>query len=78
MPNVNIFTSGWVATGQTVPVPQYTQHVRILWTGNDGEPREHEETFTFPNDLQKVPVVWLNEQFQELLMKAIRHYLGID
>lgn len=78
MPNVNIFHGSWTPTGQTVPVPQYTIWVRFEWTGNDGQPRTHEETVTFPNDLQKVPVSWLNEEFKDLLLRAARHYIGVD
>lgn len=76
--NVNIFTDGWHWTGVTVPTPQAEVTVRIEWLDEAGEQREHIETVRFPNILADVPVPWLKDRLEDLILRAVRRKLGMD
>ena len=76
--NVNLFVQNWRWTGATVPAPQAEVDVEIHWTNEDGQARQWSGTVTFPNDLQLVPVEWIKEELEDLLLRAARKRLGID
>lgn len=76
--NVNLFTRNWQWTGATVPTPQATVDLALYWTDDDGNAHQWDGTATFPNDLQLVPVPWVKEMLEELLVRAARKRLGID
>jgi len=76
--NVNVWVANWRAMGTNVPVPQYKVDVTIEWLDQQGESRSWTGTPTFPNDLQDVPVAWLKEVLQELILRVARKKLGID
>ena len=75
---MNVWVKNWHATGQTVPVPQYTVDVALEWVDSDGNPHSWTGTPTFPNDLKDVPAAWLKDMLMELLLRAARKKLGVD
>ncbi len=76
--NVNVSTSNWHATGQSVSVPQYEMTLHVDWMAPDGAPRTWQNTVTFPNDLQHVPNTWLKDALFDLMLRAARKRLGVD
>jgi hypothetical protein len=76
--SVNVWTSNWGATGNTVPVPQYKVDVTLQWTTNDGEVKERSETIRFPNFLQNVGAKDLKRWLTELMLREARQRLGVD
>lgn len=77
MGTANLWTTNWQWTGSNVLTPQATVDVRLEWEDDTG-PHEWSGTLTFPNDLQVVPVAWLKEELEDLIIKAARIQLGID
>jgi len=61
-----------------VPVPQAQVDLKLKWVDADGAEREWEGTATFPNDLQLVPVAWVREMLEDLMLRAVRKQLGVD
>lgn len=47
--------TNWQATGSNVPFPQFSFHLEMKWTNEQGEPQVHSDTYTFPNILQTAP-----------------------
>ena len=76
--NVNLFVSNWQWTGSTVPTPQATVDLELHWTDEAGQAQQWQGVATFPNDLQLVPVAWVQEAMEDLLIRAARKRLGID
>ncbi|MCK4958411.1 MAG: hypothetical protein KAT00_03405 [Planctomycetes bacterium] len=76
--NVNQWITNWRWTGDNVPTPQAEVDVHIEWIADDGESHEWEGTVTFPNDLQLVPVAWVCEVLEELVVRALRKRLEMD
>lgn len=76
--NVNLYLNNWQWTGQDVPCPQATVDLELHWTGDDGQPHEWSDVAAFPNDLQLVPVEWVKQEIEDLLIRAARKRLGID
>lgn len=76
--NVNVYIQNWQWTGNNVPTPQATVDLEIHWTDENGQARQWSGVATFPNDLQLVPVAWIKEGLEDLLLRAARKRLGID
>ena len=76
--NINAWIANWQWTGSDVPTPQATVDIRLEWIGGDDLPHEWEGTATFPNDLQLVPVAWVRDALEDLIVRAARKRLGID
>jgi predicted thioesterase len=80
--NVNMWLSGWKATGQNVSTPQYEQTVRIDWTDKDGVARTKTATVRFPNILATLVSAglgeWVAHKVNDMLLEAGRKYLGVD
>lgn len=76
--NVNVWFSGWRATGNTVNTPQYEVTVRYQWTDDAGVTHEDERTVRFPNVLAQLPAAWVKEEMQTLLLKAARKINKVD
>jgi hypothetical protein len=76
--NVNVWFSGWRATGSNVQTPQYEMTIKADWTGNDGLPHTHTELVRFPNILADVPAAWVAKEMQDLLYRALRIKAGLD
>jgi len=76
--NVNVYFEGWNWTGQDVLTPQAELDMRILWTDSDGVKHEHEETMRFPNILADVPLSWVKEALEDLMLRAVRKKVGVD
>ena len=76
--SISVWFEGWNWTGQDVKTPQAELAIRIEWTDNTGGKHEHEETVRFPNILADVPVAWLKEEMQELMLRALRKKAGVD
>ena len=74
---VNLFISKWQWTGSTVPTPQATVDISIEWDDDTGH-HAWSGVGTFPNDLQDVPVAWLREELEDLILRVLRKKLGID
>jgi len=75
--NISIFIDNWQWTGSTVPTPQATVDVEIQWTNETG-PHTWSGTVRFPNDLADVPVAWVKEELEDLLIRAARKKLRVD
>ena len=75
---VNVFITNWQATGQTVNTPQYSVDVRIDWTKNDGTADTRTATVRFPNVLAQLPVAWVKQEMEDLLLRAARKLAGVD
>lgn len=75
---VNVQFGGWRATGTNVQVPQYEISVTFEWTANDGTVRTRTRLVRFPNFMQQVPTEWLQEELQDLLVRAVRRIEGVD
>ena len=78
MPNTNVWLTKWKATGVNVPVPQYEVNVEVAWTDNEKQPQEWEGAVRFPNVLQDVPVAWVRDEMEDLILRAARKKLNID
>ena len=76
--SVNVWLTNWHWTGVAVPTPQAEVDIHIEWINEAGEQREHTETVRFPNVLRDVPVPWLKQWLEELLLRALRKKLNID
>lgn len=76
--NVNVWITNWHWTGKDVRTPQAEVDIVIQWTDDTGESREHSETAQFPNCLQDVPVSWLREEIEDLILRAVRKRLEMD
>lgn len=75
---VNLWITNWQWTGSTVPCPQATVDIdKIEWDNESGH-HTWSGTATFPNDLQDVPVAWLKEELEDLILRVLRKRLGID
>jgi len=75
--NVNLYITNWQWTGSNVSTPQATVDLELHWFDNDNQPQNWSGTATFPNDLQLVPVAWVKEALEDLLVRAARKRLGI-
>lgn len=76
--NVNVYTSGFEATGTNVSVPQYRFTLTVNWTDNTGAPRTHTETVLFPNILNQIPAGKRDDLVQELMLAMLRIKAGAD
>jgi hypothetical protein len=76
--NVNIGITNWRATGSNVSVAQYKVDVSLAWIDDTGTAQTYSGTLTFPNDFSLVPLVWLKDEIQDLIIRAARKRLGID
>lgn len=75
---VNVWQSGWRATGTNVSVPQYEHKIRIQWTDDAGVSHEAERTVRFPNVLSGIPARRLRECIEAILYREARILAGID
>lgn len=78
MPNVNVWISNWHDTGKKAQVSQYEVELTIEWNDRAGVPHSWTGTAVFPNDLQLVPIAWLKDLLEELLLRCARKRLGVD
>lgn len=76
--NVNVFVTNWRWTGKDVRAPQAAVDIELYWKDNAGTDHEWSGVATFPNDLQLMPVAWVKEALEQLLLRAIRKRLEID
>jgi hypothetical protein len=76
--NVNVWLTNWHWTGIEVLTPQAAVDIHIEWVDDEGQQREHTETIKFPNVLADVPVPWLKERLEDLILIGLRKKLGID
>ena len=76
--NINVWIQNWHWTGSDIPVPQAEVDVTIQWTDNAGEAHEHSETARFPKCLKDVPVAWLRDELEDLILRAVRKRLEVD
>ena len=76
--NVNVTITGWHATGSSVPVPQYGVTIGVEWVDAAGVPHVRApEEYLFPNILADVPVAWLKEELEDLILRVVRKKLGV-
>jgi hypothetical protein len=68
----------WQWTGSDVLTPQATVDASIEWIDDNGDPQTWSGTITFPDDLQLLPVAWVREALEDLLMRALRKRIGVD
>jgi hypothetical protein len=79
--DVNVWTSGWRATGTNVQMPQYEMVVRVEWTDSAGTPHTGQKTVTFPNDFKTIAVAhpaWAKRKLTELMLEGLRLEYGVD
>jgi hypothetical protein len=76
--SVNVYTSGWRATGATVAVPVYEQRVRVEWIDDTGKPHTTDETVRFPNVLTALPAADVREIVEATMMLEIRSRQKVD
>lgn len=78
--NVNVYITGFQATGQNVNFPQYEVDITINWKTNNGEDRTHTETVLFPNILNHASIsnAWRKEKLEALILAALREIQGVD
>lgn len=76
--NLNVWVTNWQWTGITVPTPQATVDLDLHWVDDAGNPHQWNGTVTFPNDLALVPIPWVKQELEDLMIRAARHQLGID
>jgi hypothetical protein len=76
--NVNQFITNWQWTGQDVPTPQATVDITLEWMDENGQAQNWSGTATFPNDLQFLPVAWVRDAMEDLMIRAVRKQLDID
>lgn len=76
--NVNLYISNWQWTGNSVQTPQATVDLELYWLDENDVLQNWSGTATFPNDLQLVPVAWVRQELEDLLIRAVRKQLGID
>lgn len=69
--------TNWVDTGASTRIDRYQFDLEVKWTGSDGVKHQHNDTYTYPNDLADAPLgvkrVWAEEQ----IMAAVMVQLGI-
>jgi len=75
---VNVYTSGWKATGTNVSVAQYEMIVRFPWVDRDGVSHEGTRTVKFPNVLAQMPAEYVAERMKDMLLDYGRSVLGVD
>ena len=73
-----LWLTNWQATGQSVPVTQYSVHVKLVWTDADGEQHVWEGDKLFPNVLDGLPAARQKELAQDIAVELARLELGID
>lgn len=64
-------------TGNSVPVPQWTFDVQVIWTDDDGAHQEHSGTYRFPNVLSAAPDGYMRQKFMEMVQDIAYFNLGI-
>lgn len=74
---VNVYTSGWKATGTTVSVPQYELVVRFQWVDVTGVSHKGTRTVRFPNVLTQLPASYVAERMKDMLLDYARQELGV-
>ena len=75
---VNVWLSGWRATGTNVPVPQYELTIRADWATNAGVSKTDTRTVRFPNVLAGIPAERLREYVEAILLREARILAGVD
>lgn len=75
---VNLFTSGWKATGANVQVPQHSLTLRFQWIDNAGVSHEGTRTVLFPNVLALLPADYVADKIKEMLIDYARSDLGVN
>lgn len=75
---VNVQFSGWRATGANVQVPQYEVNVTYNWVTNAGETRTRTRLVRFPNFFQQIPAEIVQEELQDMMIRAVRRIEGVD
>jgi len=75
---VNVFHSGWRATGTSVSVPQYESTYRLVWVDDAGVRHEASRLVRFPNVLSGIPARRLREYVDTILLNEARILAGID
>jgi len=75
---VNVYTSGWRATGVNVQVPQYELVVRFEWVDNAGVSHTGKRTVKFPNVLAQMPAEYVAERMKDVLLDYARLNCGVD
>lgn len=76
--SVNLFTSGWKATGASVAVPQFELTVRFEYTTEAGVVKSGARTVRFPNVLAQLPADVVAEKMTEMLIEWARRDVGVD
>lgn len=65
-------------TGNSVPVPQWTFDVQVIWTDDSGAHQEHSGTYRFPNVLSAAPDGYVRLKFMEMVQDIAYFNLGIS
>lgn len=76
--NVNLGITNWQWTGTDVPTPQATVDLTLNWIDENDVTHNWSGVATFPNDLQLLPVPWVRDAMEQLMIRAARKQLGID
>jgi len=75
---VNIYTSGWKATGAKVAVPQYEQRIRVAWVDDNGGKHTAEETLLFPDVMTALDAVDVREVVEGIMLRELRARQKVD
>ncbi|MGD8499003.1 MAG: hypothetical protein PVJ86_00055 [Phycisphaerales bacterium] len=73
-----IFYTNWQETESNIPIPQYSLHIKINWTNEDGNQHEHEDDYLFPNVLADMPLKVRRRYAEEMMTAKARVALGIN
>lgn len=80
MRSVNVRLENARQTGVNVQVAQRAVDITVDWVDDAGVAHTDTRTALFPNLLANpaLPAGWLQDQLQDLLLKAVRVIVGID
>lgn len=73
-----IFYTNWQETSSNISIPQYSLHIKVQWTDDDGNSHEHEGDYLFPNVLVDMPLKVRRRYAEEMMTAKARVTLGID
>lgn len=73
--DINLYTSGWKATGKNISVPQYSVTVTLNWLDEAGVRQSRTETLLFPNVLTNVGAADIKEWLTDLMIREARQRL---
>lgn len=70
--------TNWQVTGSKVPIAQYQFDLEIKWTDNEGNPRVHNNTYRYPNDIAPMPLSVRRRYAEDMIIATARVTLGIN